>query len=204
MFVFERSAEMGLFNGMLLTQRLHEAMTEAPSDFDVLYLGWSGFRGGNFRHFHEKDKGDAIRKAEYVWTTVAYVISAAGARKLLAVANPIDQPVDNFMAWEASQGRLKSYVIRDEGDEEDLWAGGICDQVDFQGPMVVRRVMIGNSSLLEMHRSRWHHWIARWCRRRIAATDNVCGLRFLLHCVPSQTNSAGVLGFAFTTETCCV
>merc|ERR1711957_1165039 len=79
------------------------------------------------------------RKAEYVWTTVAYVISQAGAKKLLAAAVPMNQPVDNFMAWEASQGRLKSYVALDEGDDDGLWAGGIVDQVDFQGDSDIQK-----------------------------------------------------------------
>jgi len=37
------------------------------------------------------------------------------------------------MAWEASQDRLNSFVVLDEGDDDNLWAGGIVDQVDFQG-----------------------------------------------------------------------
>lgn len=139
-FVFARSGEdLGQFNGKLLTERLCLAMKEAPPDFDVLYLGWSGWRGGNFRHLEEDDAGDAIRKVEYVWTTVAYVISPAAAKKLLAAGCPINQPVDNFMAWEASEGRLKSYVVLDEGDEDGLWAGGICDQADFAGDSDIKK-----------------------------------------------------------------
>merc|ERR1712137_1529583 len=81
-----------------------------------------------------------VRKAEYVWTTVAYVISQAGAKKLLEAAkNSVNQPVDNFMAWEASQGRLKSFVALDAGDEDDTWAGGIVDQFDFQGDSDIKK-----------------------------------------------------------------
>merc|ERR1712012_978030 len=83
--------------------------------------------------------GKYFRKAEYVWTTVAYVISPAGAKKLLAVAGAINQPVDNFMAWEASQGRLKSFVVLDEGDNNECWAGGIVDQFDFAGDSDVQK-----------------------------------------------------------------
>jgi len=132
-FVFDRSGDMGKFSGKLLAERLSGALQEAPCDFDVLYLGWSGWRGGNFKHLDEDDSGEFIRKVEYVWTTVAYIISQVGAKKLVSAGSPINQPVDNFMAWEASQGRLKSFVILDEGDEDDLWAGGICDQVNFLG-----------------------------------------------------------------------
>jgi len=51
----------------------------------------------------------------------------------------MNQPVDNFMAWEASQGRLKSFVVLDEGDDDGLWAGGIVDQVDFQGDSDIQK-----------------------------------------------------------------
>jgi len=81
-----------------------------------------------------------IQKAEYVWTTVAYVLSQAGAKKLLAASNnSVNQPVDNFMANEASQGRLKSYVALDEADEDGTWAGGIVDQFDFQGDSDIKK-----------------------------------------------------------------
>ena len=54
--------------------RLEEAI-----NFDVIYLGWSGWRGGNFKLWKEDDSGLAVsdksflQKAEYMWTTVAYV-----------------------------------------------------------------------------------------------------------------------------------
>jgi GR25 family glycosyltransferase involved in LPS biosynthesis len=139
-FCFERSdPALGRFNGDLFTKRLQLAMKEAPADFDVLYLGWAGWRGGNFYVWKKQDKGKAIRRAEYVYTTVAYVISQKAAQQLLSLACPLDQPVDNFMAWEASQGRLKSFVIVDEGDSDDLWAGGIVDQHDFVGDSDVKK-----------------------------------------------------------------
>jgi len=139
-FVFERSEpKLGMYNGRLLKKRLCMALEEAPIDFDVVYLGWAGWRGGNFYVWKKKDKGKVIRKAEYVYTTVAYVISPKAARKLLSLAGPIDQPVDNFMAWEASQGRLKSYVVADVRDTDDLWAGGIVDQYDFVGDSDVKK-----------------------------------------------------------------
>lgn len=142
-FVFERSEpKLGMFNGKLLKQRLLMALKEAPKNFDVLYLGWAGHRGGNFllkKGRAKVDNGKAIRKVEYVYTTVAYVISPKAAKQLLSISCPMDQPVDNFMAWEASQGRLKSYVILDKGDEDGLWAGGIVDQHDFVGDSDVKK-----------------------------------------------------------------
>jgi len=139
-FTFTRSdPELGEFNGDLLTKRLSMSLKEVPSDYDVLYLGWSGWRGGNFCLLEEEDHGKAVRKAEYVWTTVAYVITPAAAKKLLGVARPMDMPVDEFMAWEASQGRLKSFVRTDEGDGDDVWAGGLVDQADFFGDSDIKK-----------------------------------------------------------------
>lgn len=143
---FDRTGEkMGKMNGKVFTERLAAAVAHAPNDFDVIYLGWSGWRGGHFKIWKEDDSGLSpedkkfIQKAEYVWTTVAYVLSQAGAKKLLSAAGPIDQPVDNFMACEASQGRLKSFVALDAGDEDDTWAGGIVDQFDFQGDSDIKK-----------------------------------------------------------------
>lgn len=139
-FVFDRSdSELGKFSGKLFAERLCAAMKEVPADFDIMYLGWSGWRGGHFKLLDEEDEGDAIRKVEYVWTTVAYIITPSAAKKLLHCATPMNQPVDNFMAWEASQGRLKSFVVLDEGDDDGLWAGGIVDQVDFQGDSDIQK-----------------------------------------------------------------
>jgi len=144
-FVFDRSdTTLGTSNGKVFTERLTSALEHAPADFDVLYLGWSGWRDGHYlRQQQPQEKRSEreryIRKAEYVWTTVAYVISQAGARKLLAVAAPMNQPVDNFMAWEASQGRLNSYVVLDEGDNDGTWTGGIVDQFDFQGDSDIQK-----------------------------------------------------------------
>merc|ERR1712048_1302632 len=144
MGVFDRNSGLGMSNGHVFTERLRLAVKHAPSDFDVIYLGWSGWRGGHLMIWKEDSSENSgscnfIQKAEYVWTTVAYIISQAGAKKLLAAGSPLNQPVDNFMAWEASQGRLKSYVALDEGDDDDTWAGGIVDQFDFQGDSDIKK-----------------------------------------------------------------
>merc|ERR1712113_1253772 len=134
----------GKANGKVFTERLQLAMKHAPSDFDVIYLGWSGWRGGHYRHWKADPPSRSamrgvLRRAEYVWTTVAYVISQAGARKLLAAAGPMNQPVDNFMAWQASQGKLKAYVALDTKDDDNTWCGGIADQLDFQGDSDIKK-----------------------------------------------------------------
>jgi len=139
-FVFDRTdSELGKFNGQLFAERLCAAFKEVPADFDVMYLGWSGWRGGHFKKLDAEDRGEAIRKVEYVWTTVAYIITPIAAQKLLQAATPMNQPVDNFMAWEASQGRLKSFVVLDVGDDDDCWSGGIVDQADFQGDSDIQK-----------------------------------------------------------------
>jgi len=143
--VFDRSdGSLGKMSGKIFTERLTRALELAPADFDVIYLGWSGWRDGHYRRWKQSEeeraeKDNYFRRAEYVWTTVAYVISQAGAKKLLAAATPLNQPVDNFMAWEASQGRLNSYVALDEGDDDGTWAGGIVDQNDFQGDSDIKK-----------------------------------------------------------------
>jgi len=139
--VFERSCG-GTSSGNTFTERLKLAMPEAErKSAEVLYLGWSGFKDGNFLHTKKTRgrKSAVVRKAEYVWTTVAYVLWPAGARKLLERATPLDQPVDNFMAWEAREGRLASYVVLDEGEGSDTYSGGIVAQVDFTGDSDIKK-----------------------------------------------------------------
>lgn len=147
--VFDRTDhKLGKSGGKVFTQRLAQMMKLAPSGWDVIYLGWSGWRGGNYRSGRKDPTEDApwneerkfyLKKAEYVWTTVAYVISQQGAKKLLAAARPLNQPVDNFMAWEASQGKLNAFVGLDKGDDHGTWAGGIVDQHDFQGDSDIKK-----------------------------------------------------------------
>jgi len=135
---FERTGGMGDSNGKIFTQQLNLGMEEArkcADGFDVLYLGWSGHRDGNNRYLKSTrgKKNPIVRRVEYVWTTVAYVLWPEGARKLLKAASPMNHPVDNFMAWEAREGRLNSFVLLDEGDQDSDWSGGVVDQYDFQG-----------------------------------------------------------------------
>lgn len=142
--VFERNNEEQM-DGAIFTQRLAQGMREAQEkSADVLYLGWAGFREGNFRHISIKEgqeakEGSVLRASEYVWTTVAYVIWPQGAQKLLEQAKPVNQPVDNWMAWECREGRLKSFVLLDDGDDDETWAGGIASQLDFNGDSDIKK-----------------------------------------------------------------
>merc|ERR1719310_2392747 len=51
--IFERTNGNGTSNGKIFTERLNLGMAEAKKlgGFDVLYLGWSGHREGNYRYF---------------------------------------------------------------------------------------------------------------------------------------------------------
>jgi len=140
-FDFDRTGDNGKFSGKLFRERFEGALREVPRDIDVLYLGWSGHREGNFKHMDWTAQKETkfIKKAEYVWTTIAYVLWPAGARKLLDAAQPMNQPVDNFMAWENREGRINSYVVVDDGDGDDEWAGGIVDQLDFFGDSDIQK-----------------------------------------------------------------
>lgn len=123
-------------NGKGFLERLELGMKEAKKKgAEVLYLGWAGYRDGNFLHMAKKKgkKSDIIRKAEYVWTTVAYILWPEAAKKLLKAASPMNQPVDNFMGWECREGRLNAWVLLDKGDKDTTWAGGPAGQADFFG-----------------------------------------------------------------------
>jgi GR25 family glycosyltransferase involved in LPS biosynthesis len=50
-------------------------------------------------------------EAEYVWTTVAYVIWPSAARRLL-LQLPVNEPVDNWMAGFSASGDVKAYCVR--------------------------------------------------------------------------------------------
>jgi len=84
---------------------LSRALTVLPSDAHVLYLGYS--QAAEWRREVSRD----LVEAEYVWTTVAYIIWPAGARLLLSRL-PVDQPVDNWMGGLNAAGDLKAYCVR--------------------------------------------------------------------------------------------
>mmetsp|Transcript_103500 Transcript_103500/g.278092 ORF Transcript_103500/g.278092 Transcript_103500/m.278092 type:complete len:312 (-) Transcript_103500:251-1186(-) len=139
--VFERTCG-GPSSDATFTERFELGMQEAVERrADVLYLGWSGHRDGNYKQHEEKPgrKSQVLREAEYVWTTVAYVLWPEGAKKLLEKAKPMDQPVDNFMAWECRENRLAAYVLMDDGDDDETWSGGIVTQLDFNGDSDIKK-----------------------------------------------------------------
>jgi len=87
------------------TELLERALTALPQDAHILYLGYS--QAANWR----REVSAELVEAEYVWTTVGYIIWPAGARILLSQL-PVNQPVDNWMAAVCSTGALKAYCVR--------------------------------------------------------------------------------------------
>jgi len=87
------------------TEVLARALPALPKDAHVLYLGYS--QAADWKREITPD----LVEAEYVWTTVAYMIWPAGARILLNRL-PIDQPVDNWMATVCAEGGINSYAVR--------------------------------------------------------------------------------------------
>mmetsp|Transcript_47653 Transcript_47653/g.111527 ORF Transcript_47653/g.111527 Transcript_47653/m.111527 type:complete len:383 (-) Transcript_47653:126-1274(-) len=87
------------------TEGLSRALASLPSDADVLYLGYS--QAAEWRRHVSPE----LVEAEYVWTTVAYMVWPEGAHKLLSKL-PVNQPVDNFMATLCADGDIKAYCMR--------------------------------------------------------------------------------------------
>lgn len=99
-------------------RRLATALAAVPADVDVLYLGY--IKGAPWRC----KVAPGLYEAEYLWTTVGYVLWPRGARKLLS-ALPVDEPVDNFMAWQMATKRLRALaVVPALVDQEQEWDCG--------------------------------------------------------------------------------
>lgn len=82
-----------------------QCMETLPEDADIVYLGYS--QAAPWR----REVGPVLVEAEYVWTTVAYLIWPRCA-KLLLERLPVDQPVDNWMAVLCADKTVKSYCTR--------------------------------------------------------------------------------------------
>jgi len=87
------------------TEILEEALKHLPENRHVLYLGYS--QAADWR----REISENLVEAEYVWTTVAYIIWPAGARILLDRL-PVDQPVDNWMASACAAGALNAFCVK--------------------------------------------------------------------------------------------
>eukprot|EP00746_Dinoflagellata_sp_MGD_P157358 gnl/MRDRNA2_/MRDRNA2_86188_c0_seq2.p1 gnl/MRDRNA2_/MRDRNA2_86188_c0~~gnl/MRDRNA2_/MRDRNA2_86188_c0_seq2.p1 ORF type:complete len:435 (+),score=113.20 gnl/MRDRNA2_/MRDRNA2_86188_c0_seq2:55-1305(+) len=96
--------------------KLTKGLKDIPKDADLLYLGYS-----------KPDKAPWIRElpgtdlaqAEYVWTTVGYMIWPSGARKLLQRL-PVDSPVDNYMSWASHENVTNVYAFKTPVIKQEL------------------------------------------------------------------------------------
>jgi len=86
-------------------ERLFRVFSKLPRDADILYLGYS-----QAAEWLREVSSDLV-EAEYVWTTVGYIIWPHTARMLLSKL-PVDQPLDNWLALMAAHGQLKAYCVR--------------------------------------------------------------------------------------------
>jgi len=101
--VLEDDAVLSDDFGTRLTSTLEQAQ-KVSGEVDMLYLGYIPAETSDI----EIQPG--LVQVKYVWTTVAYLLWPHGAKKLLS-ALPVDQPVDNFLAWQANSGRILSLAI---------------------------------------------------------------------------------------------
>lgn len=99
----ELSAHHGSFH--LALQRVMQA---APSDFDILYLGWAIPWKKENKTFKVNDM---LLRTSYVWQMHAYVLRGAAVTKLLERL-PVDAPLDNFVARLIFEETLVSYAVR--------------------------------------------------------------------------------------------
>lgn len=86
------------------TKIFTQCMETLPSDADIVYLGYS--QAAPWR----RQVSPVLVEAEYVWTTVAYMIWPQCAAYLLEQL-PIDQPVDNWLACLCADNKIKSYCV---------------------------------------------------------------------------------------------
>ncbi|CAJ1401343.1 unnamed protein product [Effrenium voratum] len=91
--------------GKSFAKRLKVKLREAEAlEAEALYLGH--INGAPWR----QKKRPGLYEAEYLWTTVAYVLWPHGAQKLLELL-PVDEPVDNFLGWQMAERRLFALAV---------------------------------------------------------------------------------------------
>ena len=84
---------------------------DVPEDVDILFLGYlSSERTGEMRLVQRTPAAEpTLFRPRYLWGLHAYVITAAGARKLLEHV-PINAPADCFVASLVHDGQLNAYA----------------------------------------------------------------------------------------------
>merc|ERR1719456_1987231 len=88
--------------------KLIQGLKDVPKDADLLYLGYSKPDKAPWKR---EIPGTDLAQAEYVWTTVGYMIWPSGAKKLLQRL-PVDSPVDNYMSWASHENVTKVYAFK--------------------------------------------------------------------------------------------
>lgn len=82
---------------------------------DMLYIGYSEAEP------LVNKVGKGVYQAPYLWSTIGYLLWPKAARTLLA-ARPVDQPVDNFIAWQIKRGRMLALAAKPKLVEpEHVW-----------------------------------------------------------------------------------
>merc|ERR1719379_220927 len=96
--------------------KLMQGLKDIPKDADLLYLGYSK---PDKSPWIKELPGTDLAQAEYVWTTVGYMIWPSGARKLLQRL-PVDSPVDNYMSWASHEGVTNVYAFKTPVIKQEL------------------------------------------------------------------------------------
>lgn len=119
----------------LLRAALATVRASVADGADVLYVGYSV--GAPLR----REVGAGIFEAEYLWSTIGYILWPRGAKALLR-ALPVDQPVDNFLAWQARSGKLRAYAVAPQLVEPEFpWdVHSDVDHSDENAGFVLRRL----------------------------------------------------------------
>ncbi|CAE7591014.1 Colgalt1 [Symbiodinium sp. CCMP2592] len=100
LMVFEDDAKPHPKFKTVLCQAMRDLHGQEP---DILYLGYS--KAAPWR----RKVSAVVREAEYLWTTVAYVLWPTGASVLLG-SLPVNQPVDNFIAEHMAGNKLRAFA----------------------------------------------------------------------------------------------
>lgn len=98
-------------------KKTFDAVSAVPRErpADLLYLGYS--QAAPWRRMLAES---GLAEAEYVWTTVAYIVWPRAAQLLLSKL-PVNQPVDNWLAQLCADGELVAYCILPELITQGRW-----------------------------------------------------------------------------------
>lgn len=86
------------------TDTLEQAVKEATKDTGIIFLS-------NMDRGNPEIVNPLLQRPFWLWTTVGYIISPAGARQLLTML-PVNMPVDNWLAWYINQNQINAFALR--------------------------------------------------------------------------------------------